>query len=746
MKKTTLIAIIFIMANLNLHGQVAINNTNSAPNTYAMLDVSGAQKGILIPRITTADRTNMAGSMSTTEEGLTVYDTDTKSFWFWDGTTWIAVGNGAMQEDKDWYKEGTTNAPTDINDKMFHLGQVAIGKNTTSAPLDVYTDSALYASKVENANTDTSQSLRVAHYVNMEGTTSVTSYGKLGYFARLGGDAGGNGNSYAALTGMEVDIKQADGANKYQYGYVTDISGANDKDDVGLNNYMHDSSGAGARYGVLNYITGTSTGNVYSHYTFIGNNGDGIHFGNYYRIGGNGNGVQYGAFNRIFNSGTGKQIGVVNEIKTAGASAHVGTFNALGAGVTEANPSNLVPITNDSDGKRVGTINTIAGNGGGIHVGASNVIFSTGDGFHLGNGNVLGYDPVNNVPTATGGYQLGSINNITDLGNAIHVGEANVLGFVFNPNDPTHPTPLQNDSDADRFGQVNTLGADGDGLQIGVTNVILNTGSGIHVGSNNVLGYDYVNNTGTATAGKMYGTVNNIPDTGTGEHIGISNVLGIITPGVPVNGDSNAKRTGIENIIGGDGNGTHYGAVNIISSTGDGTHIASLNKVGSDGAGRHIAVYGEVDAADVTAMAGVFKGYTTSGNQVSTISLYNGNEYNVTNTSMEDLWYAEAGFDPTIYSKTGVLEVKVVIKTTASGPTGNEFQLRAENMIAGSTTVISTADTWTWTETSTGKHIVTSQWKQWVAGTDLWELHLQGKTGSSLKFDNVYILVRPAQP
>jgi hypothetical protein len=51
-----------------------------------MLDVSSTTKGLLIPRMTTAQR-NLLASV----EGLTVYDITTKSFWYFNGTTWVAI-------------------------------------------------------------------------------------------------------------------------------------------------------------------------------------------------------------------------------------------------------------------------------------------------------------------------------------------------------------------------------------------------------------------------------------------------------------------------------------------------------------------------------------------------------------------------------------------------------------------------------------------------------------------------------
>lgn len=67
--------------------QVAINTDNSAPNASAMLDIKSTSKGLLPPRLTTAQRTAIASPA----DGLVVYDTDTKSLWYYKGGTGWAV-------------------------------------------------------------------------------------------------------------------------------------------------------------------------------------------------------------------------------------------------------------------------------------------------------------------------------------------------------------------------------------------------------------------------------------------------------------------------------------------------------------------------------------------------------------------------------------------------------------------------------------------------------------------------------
>lgn len=66
---------------------VAINTDGSVADATAMLDVKSSAKGMLIPRMTTAQRTGIA----TPATGLLVFDTDTNAFWYYNGTAWMKL-------------------------------------------------------------------------------------------------------------------------------------------------------------------------------------------------------------------------------------------------------------------------------------------------------------------------------------------------------------------------------------------------------------------------------------------------------------------------------------------------------------------------------------------------------------------------------------------------------------------------------------------------------------------------------
>ncbi len=71
-------------------GRVGIGNTS--PHASALLDLTATDKGMLVPRMTSAQRTAIASPAT----GLLVYDTNTNAFWFYNGTAWTTIGGGGV--------------------------------------------------------------------------------------------------------------------------------------------------------------------------------------------------------------------------------------------------------------------------------------------------------------------------------------------------------------------------------------------------------------------------------------------------------------------------------------------------------------------------------------------------------------------------------------------------------------------------------------------------------------------------
>lgn len=114
---------------------VSINNTSTLANSSAILDMTSTTKGVLIPRMTSANRTAILSPAT----GLLVYDTNLNGFMFYNGTDWTSIGGGGASE---WSVNGV-----DIFNN--NSGNVGIGTNVPAARLAV--DSSIM---VDQANSN----------------------------------------------------------------------------------------------------------------------------------------------------------------------------------------------------------------------------------------------------------------------------------------------------------------------------------------------------------------------------------------------------------------------------------------------------------------------------------------------------------------------------------------------------------------------------------------------------------------
>jgi len=121
MKKLSLFLGLLLFLNIVMQGQVGINPTNSQPDPSAGLDVNFNNKGLLPPRLTTAQR----NAIENPAEGLTIYNTDIKCLEFYAGT-----GNG-------WYcpcsiSLGTINCESIVVNGEYEVGVPLAASNSVS--------------------------------------------------------------------------------------------------------------------------------------------------------------------------------------------------------------------------------------------------------------------------------------------------------------------------------------------------------------------------------------------------------------------------------------------------------------------------------------------------------------------------------------------------------------------------------------------------------------------------------------
>jgi hypothetical protein len=135
---------------------IAINTTNALPNGSALLDITSTNKGLLIPRMTSAER----NAIATPVKGLIVYDSTTNNFSFYNGTAWADL-NGSGGSNWSILGNNIFNSNT---------GNVGIGASTPSAKLTVNGD-ALIASGLSVGTTNRAAKLDVTG----AGTTAATN-------------------------------------------------------------------------------------------------------------------------------------------------------------------------------------------------------------------------------------------------------------------------------------------------------------------------------------------------------------------------------------------------------------------------------------------------------------------------------------------------------------------------------------------------------------------------------------------
>ncbi len=89
MKKILILLSALFSAHFVAFSQDNMGIGTNFPDPSAVLDLTAADKGLLVPRLTTVQRTGIA----TPATGLLVYDTDSNSFWYFDGAQWVeAIG------------------------------------------------------------------------------------------------------------------------------------------------------------------------------------------------------------------------------------------------------------------------------------------------------------------------------------------------------------------------------------------------------------------------------------------------------------------------------------------------------------------------------------------------------------------------------------------------------------------------------------------------------------------------------
>lgn len=470
MKKILFLFVVLLTLALGAGAQnVAINSTGASANSSAMLDVSSANSGILIPRIALTGTTS-AAPVTSPATSLLVYNTATVSdvtpgYYYWTGTAWIKLYSGPTNAWNLTGNSGTSPATNfigtiDAQDWVIKTTNIERARVLAGGNVLFNRTTALYATDLFEAQGSATFPDAINGYTDQGTGTGV--YGENSAGAGIG-VAGVNSTATGAGTGPGVygQSYQTGAAGVWGAGstYTRGVLGTTDNatyagvqgqnaniDGDGVFAVNSAATGAGAGTGIygVSYQTGAAgvwgTGSTYTrgvlgttnNATYAGSQGQNAHIDGDGVVGINsaasGAGTGTGVFGQCAQSG-GAGVYSVNTnaagegfiaFNSAASGADFGdamysyTAQSGGFGLFSIN-GNATGTAVVGGGNNVGTVSYLTTGSGGAFSG--NTVGVYGFGSAVGNGNFGGYftcTKAGNGMAYVGGWGNGTIgtNNV----------------------------------------------------------------------------------------------------------------------------------------------------------------------------------------------------------------------------------------------------------------------------------------------------------------------------------------------
>ena len=221
--------------------------------------------------------------------------------------TWVDANDGG---DADWYVEKTTSTASDINDNIYHLGHLAVGKDSADYPIDIQSSNKRIALNIvsdlnilpysnpkgirNTVNREVDQSnvtYGIENTISGAGKTSSTG---ISNYVQLDGDdftdeAKGTTNiiwSNNSATGIGVHNRLMGSSNNNQIGVLNDLKGVGIAAKIGLQNNYASNSAEGNYFGSRTTADESpfNSWSKYGHYVSFPKNLGGTHYGIYTNV------------------------------------------------------------------------------------------------------------------------------------------------------------------------------------------------------------------------------------------------------------------------------------------------------------------------------------------------------------------------------------------------------------------------------------------------------------------------------
>ena len=394
-KCSCLFIVSFFVFIINCNAQLGVGTTT--PDASSMLDVTSTTKGVLVPRMTTTQRT----AITSPANGLLVFDTDTNTFWFYASSAWVNLSAAA---NTGWSLTG--NSGTDPNTQF-------IG-TTDNQPL-IFKVNNLQAGKINGFNTAIGAS---ALLTNSTGTNN-TAIGVSALFSNTTG-------SYNTASGLNALFSNTTGNNNTASGQnalLGNTTGGNNTANGQGALYTNRTGSANTAIGVnalgnnttANDNTATGTNALYFNTTGFYNtaNGSQALFSNTTGVGNtaNGQGALYSNTTGTLNTATGTSALYNNTTGSFNTASGNGTlfYNTTGSNNTasgiEALHGNTTGASNTASGTSALHVNTTGSfnTASGVQTLYSN---TTGSGNTANGYNALSSNTTGNYNSASGDNAL----------------------------------------------------------------------------------------------------------------------------------------------------------------------------------------------------------------------------------------------------------------------------------------------------------------------------------------------------